>query len=151
MEGLEFYMFEDELWCKTSDGKNFMVDETHTELVKYIRKHTRRWRRFTPRAHLTRVIISISWCVDFANATFVDSTLRLLMSSMLTRMEGSTSRRSNAQCVVNALMIASSVCQGLMLIFLLRSCAWWNCFMRDEASRRQQPSYSTPRTRYIST
>lgn len=68
MEGLEFYMFEDELWCKTSDGKNFMVDETHTELVKYIlkrfalaiRKHTRRWRRFTLRAHLTRVIISIS-------------------------------------------------------------------------------------------
>ena len=36
MEGLEFYMFEDELWCKTSDGKNFIVDESHTELVKYI-------------------------------------------------------------------------------------------------------------------
>lgn len=41
MEGLEFYMFEDELWCKTSDGKNFMVDETHTELVKYILEKVR--------------------------------------------------------------------------------------------------------------
>lgn len=68
MEGLEFYMFEDELWCKTSDGKNFIVDETHTELVKYIlerfalatRKHIRLWRRFMPRVHLMRVTISIS-------------------------------------------------------------------------------------------
>lgn len=36
MVGLEFYVFEDELWCKTSDGRNFVVDETKTELVKYI-------------------------------------------------------------------------------------------------------------------
>lgn len=36
MEGLEFYMYEDELWCRTSDGRNFIVDEGKTELVKYI-------------------------------------------------------------------------------------------------------------------
>jgi len=36
MEGLEFYVFEDELWCKTTSGKNFIVDETKTELVKYM-------------------------------------------------------------------------------------------------------------------
>lgn len=41
MEGLEFYMFEDELWCKTSDGKNFIVDESHTDLVKYILEKVR--------------------------------------------------------------------------------------------------------------
>lgn len=41
MEGLEFYMFEDELWCKTSDGKNFIVDESKTELVKYILEKVR--------------------------------------------------------------------------------------------------------------
>lgn len=131
MEGLEFYMFEDELWCKTSDGKNFMVDETHTELVKYILEKVRAcypeaykalekiYSKSAPNESYYQYLMMRR----FANATFVDSTLRLLMSLMLTRMEGSTSRRSNAQCVVNALMIASSVCQGLMLIFLLRSCA----------------------------
>ena len=131
MEGLEFYMFEDELWCKTSDGKNFMVDETHTELVKYILEKVRAcypeaykalekiYSKSAPNESYYQYLMMR----DFANATFVDSTLRLLMSSMLIRMEGSTSRRSNVQCVVNALMIASSVCQGLMLIFLLRSCA----------------------------
>lgn len=36
MEGLEFYVFEDELWCKTTSGKNILVDETKTELVKYM-------------------------------------------------------------------------------------------------------------------
>ena len=36
MEGLEFYVFEDELWCKTTSGKNFIVDETKTEIVKYM-------------------------------------------------------------------------------------------------------------------
>lgn len=36
MVGLEFYVFEDELWCKTSDGKNFIVDEKKTDLVRYI-------------------------------------------------------------------------------------------------------------------
>lgn len=131
MEGLEFYMFEDELWCKTSDGKNFMVDETHTELVKYILEKVRAcypeaykalekiYSKSAPNESYYQYLMMRR----FANATFVDSTLRLLMSSMLIRMEGSTSRRSNVQCVVNALMIASSVCQGLMLIFLLRSCA----------------------------
>lgn len=131
MEGLEFYMFEDELWCKTSDGKNFMVDETHTELVKYILEKVRAcypeaykalekiYSKSAPNESYYQYLMMRRFC----KCNFVDSTLRLLMSSMLTRMEGSTSRRSNAQCVVNALMIASSVCQGLMLIFLLRSCA----------------------------
>ena len=36
MEGLEFYVFEDELWCKTTSGKNFIVDESKTELIKYM-------------------------------------------------------------------------------------------------------------------
>lgn len=131
MEGLEFYMFEDELWCKTSDGKNFMVDETHTELVKYILEKVRAcypeaykalekiYSKSAPNESYYQYLMMRRFC----KCNFVDSTLRLLMSSMLIRMEGSTSRRSNVQCVVNALMIASSVCQGLMLIFLLRSCA----------------------------
>lgn len=36
MEGLEFYMFEEELWCKTSDGDNFVVDENRTDILKYV-------------------------------------------------------------------------------------------------------------------
>ncbi len=36
MDGLEFYIYEEELWCKHSDGKNEIVDETKTELVQYI-------------------------------------------------------------------------------------------------------------------
>lgn len=36
MEGLEFYAFEDELWCKTSDGRNFIVDENKSDLIKFI-------------------------------------------------------------------------------------------------------------------
>ncbi len=36
MAGLEFYMFEQELWCKRSDGTNEIVDETKTDLVQYI-------------------------------------------------------------------------------------------------------------------
>ena len=131
MEGLEFYMFEDELWCKTSDGKNFMVDETHTELVKYILEKVRAcypeaykalekiYSKSAPNESYYQYLMMRRFC----KCNFVDSTLRLLMSSMLTRMEGSTSRRSNAQCVVNVLMKVSYVCQGLMLIFLLRSCA----------------------------
>lgn len=48
MEGLEFYVFEDELWCKTTSGKNILVDETKTELVKYmLEKNTQQ----------------ISWCL----------------------------------------------------------------------------------------
>lgn len=131
MEGLEFYMFEDELWCKTSDGKNFMVDETHTELVKYILEKVRAcypeaykalekiYSKSAPNESYYQYLMMRRFCK--CNFCRLDTTA--LMSSMLTRMEGSTSRRSNAQCVVNALMIASSVCQGLMLIFLLRSCA----------------------------
>lgn len=36
MVGLEFYIFGNELWCKTTDGKNFVVDESQTELIGYI-------------------------------------------------------------------------------------------------------------------
>ena len=36
MAGLEFYTFEDELWCKSDDGENFIIDETQTEIVSYI-------------------------------------------------------------------------------------------------------------------
>ena len=33
MDGLEFYAIGEELWCKTVDGKNFIVDESKTELI----------------------------------------------------------------------------------------------------------------------
>lgn len=36
MVGLEFYLFEDELWCKTTDGRNFVLDESKTDLIKYL-------------------------------------------------------------------------------------------------------------------
>lgn len=36
MGGLEFYIFEDELWCKSDDGRNLIVDESQTELIKSI-------------------------------------------------------------------------------------------------------------------
>lgn len=36
MGGLEFYIFEDELWCKYDNGKNQVVDENQTELIKSI-------------------------------------------------------------------------------------------------------------------
>ena len=36
MGGLEFYVFNSELWCKRSDGTNEVVDETKTELVGFI-------------------------------------------------------------------------------------------------------------------
>lgn len=35
MEGLEFYVYDDELWCK-SDGENFILDESRKDLVSYI-------------------------------------------------------------------------------------------------------------------
>ena len=38
---LEFYVFEDELWCKSSDGQNFIVDETKTEIISYILNNVR--------------------------------------------------------------------------------------------------------------
>lgn len=41
MAGLEFYMFEQELWCKRSDGTNEIVDETKTDLVQYILENVR--------------------------------------------------------------------------------------------------------------
>lgn len=36
MERLEFYIFESELWCKSDDGKNFIVTENDTEIVSQI-------------------------------------------------------------------------------------------------------------------
>lgn len=36
MGRIEFYIYEDELWCKTSDGKNYAVDESNTDVVSYI-------------------------------------------------------------------------------------------------------------------
>lgn len=35
MEKIEFYIYEDELWCKTA-GRNFIVTEKDTELIDYI-------------------------------------------------------------------------------------------------------------------
>lgn len=34
MTDLEFYIYEDELWCMTSDGKNEQVTEQNVELIK---------------------------------------------------------------------------------------------------------------------
>lgn len=34
--GLEFYVIDDELWCKSDDGRNQIVDENQTELIKNI-------------------------------------------------------------------------------------------------------------------
>ena len=34
MGRLEFYIFEGELWCKSDDGRNQIVDECQTELIK---------------------------------------------------------------------------------------------------------------------
>lgn len=36
MGGLEFYIFENELWCKSDDGRNEIVTEDNTELVRTI-------------------------------------------------------------------------------------------------------------------
>ena len=36
MGGLEFYIFEGELWFITEDGKNIVVDESQTELIKSV-------------------------------------------------------------------------------------------------------------------
>lgn len=33
MDGLEFYMFEGDLWCKIENGQNIILDETRTELI----------------------------------------------------------------------------------------------------------------------
>ena len=36
MERLEFYIYEQELWCKHPDGKNELIGENSTELIGYI-------------------------------------------------------------------------------------------------------------------
>ncbi len=36
MGGLEFYQYENELWCKHADGRNEVFDETKVELVQLI-------------------------------------------------------------------------------------------------------------------
>ena len=41
MDGLEFYLYEDELWCKSDDGRNFIVDENCTEVISYILDNVR--------------------------------------------------------------------------------------------------------------
>lgn len=41
MEGLEFYVFDDELWCKSDDGRNFKVEENDVDLVSYILNNVR--------------------------------------------------------------------------------------------------------------
>ena len=41
MVGLEFYIFEDELWCRSADGRNFLVEETCTEIISYILNNVR--------------------------------------------------------------------------------------------------------------
>ena len=41
MAGLEFYMIEEELWCRTDDGRNFLFDESCVELVSYILNNVR--------------------------------------------------------------------------------------------------------------
>ncbi len=41
MAGLEFYVFDNELWCKSDDGENFIVEESNTELVSYILNNVR--------------------------------------------------------------------------------------------------------------
>lgn len=41
MGGLEFYIFEGELWVKSDDGKNQVVDESQTELIKSVLEEIR--------------------------------------------------------------------------------------------------------------
>lgn len=36
MVGIEFYVFGSELWCKFSDGRNEVVDETKVELIQFL-------------------------------------------------------------------------------------------------------------------
>lgn len=38
---MEFYVYEDELWCRTNDGRNFRVEEDNTEIVSYILNNVR--------------------------------------------------------------------------------------------------------------
>ena len=41
MGGLEFYVYDDELWCKSDDGSNSAVEETSSELISYILNNVR--------------------------------------------------------------------------------------------------------------
>lgn len=41
MVSYEFYLFEDELWCKSSKGDNILVGEEDTELVAFILDNVR--------------------------------------------------------------------------------------------------------------
>ena len=64
MGGLEFYTFEDELWCKTDDGENFVVDETRKELVSYIINNVRErypeaYKALTK--HYQKSAMNVSW------------------------------------------------------------------------------------------
>lgn len=34
--GVEFYIYESELWCKYSDGRNEIFDESNTELIQFV-------------------------------------------------------------------------------------------------------------------
>lgn len=36
MGGLEFYIFNGELWCKSDDGENKIVDERQTEIIETV-------------------------------------------------------------------------------------------------------------------
>lgn len=48
MKGLEFYLYEDELWCLSDDGKNQQLTENNIELIKSILE---RIREFYPDAY----------------------------------------------------------------------------------------------------
>ena len=41
MGGLEFYSYVDDRWCKSDDGRNFVVDESCTEVISYILNNVR--------------------------------------------------------------------------------------------------------------
>lgn len=41
MEKLEFYIYENELWCKYADGRNEVVTEQSTELIQYLLERIR--------------------------------------------------------------------------------------------------------------
>lgn len=41
--GLEFYTYEDELWCKLEDGRNEIVTENSTELIHEVLEHIREY------------------------------------------------------------------------------------------------------------
>lgn len=36
MDGIEFYIYEEELWCKYSDGRNEVLTEQNTDIIKYV-------------------------------------------------------------------------------------------------------------------